>query len=221
MLIKEIVQRVLSVENNGVHRVDDAHSMRWIYSIAKTVRGRILTQESNKKKKLSIWNYQTLPCVQFERVKNHQCECVDYGCYVLRSVYPIPRPLEGIYGGFIKSVTSIDKAVTIDPVDILAATHLSGNKYTAKKTYYYIQDGYMYIVNNTTLETLSIIGLFEDPIEAMEFPSACDTEAVCLDYPSVEFPLDNSLVDYLIQLILTELHILASAPKQETQQTTE
>jgi hypothetical protein len=84
-----------------------------------------------------------------------------------------------------------------------------GNKYTSKKINYFIQNGYLYISTPTKIAVVSIIGLFENPIEVKEFIGLCNIECEdcveCIDYQNEEFPIDNDLTDAMIELSLAEL----------------
>lgn len=208
MIIGKIIQRVQSLYSKGVESDDSRLTSRHIYNKILTVRARLLYQEANKKRILSQWNYQTLPCVEMIEVPSHNCPCIPpVGCNILRSRHPLPKPINTTYGDLIQSVSSIDRSVKIDRVTINSLNAQRGNKYTSKKVQYFIQDGYLYISTPTRLKWLSVVGLYEDPLKAEEFKGYCDdcVDCECRDYYNTEFPIDNSLLDALIELSLNEL----------------
>lgn len=210
MKIGEIVQRVQSLYSKGAASDDSRLSSRHIYNHMLTTRARLISQEANKKQRISAWNYQTIPCIEMEVVPAHECPCLPaIGCDVLKSKYELPKPLHGLSEDLIKSVTSIERSIKIDSITINAVNAQRGNKYTSKKSNYFIRDGYLYLTTYTEMSVLSIVGLFEDPVEVEEFIGYCDETCTgcrgCKDYPEEEFPIDVSMIDQLIQLTSQEL----------------
>ena len=209
MLIKEIIQRIQSLYSKGVHSDDSRLSSRHIYNKLLTVRARLISQEAKKKQKISQWNYQTIPCVELIKVPSHDCPCIPpVGCDIFRSKYKLPEPLSGLSGSLIQSITSIDRSIKIDEISINAINSQKGNKYTSKKINYFIQSGYLYISTPTKLKVVSMIALFEDPIEVKKFIGlcgSCEDCSECIDYQEENFPIDNDLIDTMIELSLIEL----------------
>lgn len=218
MKIKELIQRVQSLYSKGVASDDSRLSSRHIYNKLLSVRARLISQQAKKKQRISQWNYQTLPCVKLIKVPPHQCPCIPpLGCKILRSEYKLPEPLSGLSDDLIQGVTSIDKVVKIDRMTINAISSQKGNKYTQIKTSYFIQDGYLYISTPTNIKLVSVIGLFEDPIEAQEYKSYCGDceDCNCGDYMDYNFYIDNDLVDALIELTVNEVVLLFSQNQED------
>lgn len=218
MQVRELIQRVQSVYSKGVESDDSRLSSRHIYNKLLTVRSRLISQEAKKKQKISPWNYQTLHCVELITVPKHECPCLPpIGCEILRSRYVLPKPLNGINGELIKSVTTIDRTLKIDEIAMNAINFQKGNKYTSKKVNYFIQEGYLYIITPTKMKALSITGLFEDPIQVEIFQGLCDCQdcTQCIDYYATDFPIDSSLIDALIELTLQEVVVLFSQTQED------
>src|SRR5690606_20582736 len=117
MTTGEIIQRIQSLYSKGVNSDDSRLSNRHIYNKLLTVRSRIISQEAKKKQRISSWNYQTIPCIELIKVEAHNCPCIPpLGCQILRSRYPLPKPLSGLSGELIKNVTSIDRTIKIDEI---------------------------------------------------------------------------------------------------------
>lgn len=206
----EIIQRIQSLYSKGVHSDDTRLSSRHIYNKIITVRAKVLTQEANKKQRLSEWNYQTLPCVEMIKVPAHDCPCIPpYGCEILRSKYKLPEPLTSKFGSLIRAVLTIDRAQKIDEITLNAMNAQKGNKYTSQKMQYFIQDGYLYISTRKNLKVVMIVALFEDPIKAENFKGYCDTDCTdcqeCSDPMEEEFPLDTDLIETVVELSTNEL----------------
>ena len=219
MLVEEIIQRIQSLYSKGVQSDDSRLSSRHIYNKLLTVRSRLISQEAKKKQKVSQWNYQTISCVELIKVPAHECPCIPpVGCDILRSKYKLPKPLSDLSGSLIQSVTTIDRLTKINPISINAIKSLAGNKYSKKDLAYFIEDGFLYISTPTKLQVLRLVGLFEDPVSVKNFETFCDTCKECedcLDYQKEEFPIDNDMVDVLVQLAVEELIVMFSQSVQD------
>ena len=174
-----------------------------------TLRTRLIVQELNKKKSLSAWNYQTLPCVELIEVPLHECPCViPDGCTIRRSKEKIPRLLSSLFGDVLKGVYTLNRKA-ISQIDMNVVEYLGGGRYTNKDPRFFFSNGYLYIVNSP-LKVVSVVGIFEDPISASNFKnmgkeSTCTDCDTCVDYRELEFPLDGELVDVLIELAKQDL----------------
>lgn len=218
MLVKELIQRVQSLYSKGVQSDDARLSSRHIYNKLLSVRARVVSQEAKKKQKISQFNYQTIFCVELIKIPAHECPCIPpLGCDILRSKYPLPKPLSGLSGNLIESVTSIDRRIKIDEMAMNAVRSQKGNKYTAEKTNYFIQNKHIYIITPTKIEVVSITALFEDPLEVAKYIGYCDCTDCkkCIDFLEETFPLDNDLVDAVIELSLNELLSIFSQAQED------
>lgn len=209
MLLGELIQRIQSLYSKGVQSQSTRLRNRHIYNKLLTVRSKLISQEYKKKQRISSFNFQTLPCVELIKVPAHDCPCIPpVGCTIVRSKHKLPRPLSGLNGHIITSVSSIDRNIKIDEVALNAVKHLKGNKYTSKRANYFIYQDYLYLTIPTKIQIVSVTGLFEDPIEANNFPSYCDetsSKKPCIDYLNTDFPIDMDMVDTLVEMSLNEL----------------
>ena len=222
MKLENIIQRLQSLYSKGVENDDSRLSSRHIYNKLLTVRARLISQDAKKKQRISQWNYQTLPCVELIEVPPHECPCLPpIGCNILRSKYKLPKPLSGLSGSLIQSVTTADRSSKLDEISMNALSSQKGNKYTSKSVNYFIENGYLYISTPTKLALVRVVGLFEDPIEVKKFKSYCDTSDTCedceecIDYMEEDFPIDNDMIDIMIELASNELIILFSQIVQD------
>ena len=222
MTIGEIIQRVESLYSKGAPSDDARLSQRHIYNKLLSVRGKLIFQKSNKNQKISIWNYQTLPCIELVKAPLHECPCLPpSGCQILRSKHPLPKPLLNLSTHLIDNVTSLDGAIIYSETDWEGYKYKKGNKYTKKKLDYFVRNGYIYITHKDGPKIISLTGLFEDPIEADKFPSYCDKEDCkdCQDCDSIldkEFPVDGDLIDLLVEFTVAELVNVFGQLRQDT-----
>jgi hypothetical protein len=211
LLIGEAIQRLQSMYSRGVQSKDSRLTSRHIYSALKTARSIVYRQRANSNQSISQWAYQTLPCVELISAPIHECPCVPTdGCKILRTKYKIPKFIQNISGVAIQSATTLDGGIYLDETKFESVKNNSGNKYTSKKPKRYFRNGYMYITINTKLKGITITGLFDDPIEAAQFPSICPCEDCnpCKDIMELEFPIDMDLMDALLKIAREELILI-------------
>ena len=148
------------------------------------------------------------------------CPCLPpIGCEILRSEYRLPDPLSGFTDDLIQNVTSVDRQIKIDRIPLNAVNAQRGNKFTSKKTNFFIQDGYLYITTASNIKLVSLNGLFEDPIEVEKFKGYCDdceNCSDCLDYMEFELPIDVDMIDTLIEMTVNEVVVLFSQATEDS-----
>lgn len=222
MKVKELIQRIQSLYSKGVESDDTRLSSRHIYNKLVSVRSRLVSQQAKKKQKVSQWNYQTLPCIKLIKVPAHDCPCLPpLGCEILRSEHKLPAPLSGLSNDLIDWVRSIEKSIKIDRISINALSSQKGNKYSNKKLQFFIENEYLYISTPSNLKVVSMRALFEDPLEAEQFIGYCNengecTDCGCIDFQEYDFPIDNDLVDTLVEMTIREVVLMFSQSVEDT-----
>lgn len=211
MIIREIIQRVLSAYSKGVSSDDVRLTKRHIYNKLLTTRALLLSREVNKKRKLSVWNYSTLPCVEIvEITSNEECPCIpDVGCSVYRSKHKLPKPIVSLSSYMIKGVYSTDaqRSIKFTEVSVNQSKYTKGGKYSSNNNKYMLHNGYIYIISKVAPIAVSIDLLVEDIMEAYNFINYCNNNSVdCADkILEKEFPIDGYLLEPLIQITIDEL----------------
>ena len=209
MIIQEIIARITNLYEKGVPSRQSRLSPRHIYNKMLTVRSKLISQEAKKKQKINQWSYQTIPCIELIKAQVHECPCLPpIDCEILRSKYPIPKPMTDLNNHLIQSVTTLDGSVIFSEISWNEKKYKSSNKYTANKPDYYIRNNYLYITHKSGLKVIAITGLFDDPVSVEKFPSFCQDCVDCQDCTSPldkEFPIDNDMIDTLIDMCKQEL----------------
>lgn len=208
MKIKEIIQRIQSLYSKGVQSDDSRLSDRHVYSKMLTVRSKLISQEAKKKQKINQWNYQTLNCIEVIKAPIHECPCLPpIGCEILRTKYPIPRPLTDLSSHLIQSVTSLDGSVIFSEIGWIEKKYKSSSKFTSNKPDYFMKNNFLYITHKSGIKAITLTGLFDDPLEVENFPSYCECEDCnnCESPLDKEFPIDNDLIDTLVDMCKEEL----------------
>lgn len=224
----EVIQRVQSLYSKGVDSDDSRLTRRHIFNKLQTVRAKLLTQEVNKKQKVSQWNYQVLPCVELIKVSAHQCGCLpQLGCYYYRTKHKLPDPIVSYQAHLLQSVTTLNGEVQFAPTTWKGKKWKSGSKYTSGKPDYFIRDSYLYLTSNKNdLKIITIEGLWEDILKVDSFPSYCDeiadpctdevtTTVDCESILDKEFPLDLDMIDTCILMSAQELVELFNRQRED------
>lgn len=219
MKIGEIISSVQSLYNRGVKSDDSRLSSQLIYSKMLRVRSKLYFQKSNKKQKLSQWNYQTLPCVELVKAPIHECPCLPpIGCEILKTKHPLPNPILNMTSHLIQSVTSLDGSVLYSEIGWSEYKYKHASKYTSNKPDYFIKDGYLYITHKKGPKILTITGLFQDPMEVFDYPSFCEKDCVdceCVDIQDRDFPIDPDMDEALVEFTVQELVLLFSQEQED------
>lgn len=146
---------------------------------------------------VSEYIWQTLPCVELREVdRAEDCPCQPAsGCKWLKSVHPLPKPLEGR----VRSVVSNTGHETFDYLRWEHFQDKTRSRILAERTHPYFtwksvdSKFHLYVYNRELLESVSVVMVPEDNLSLLQFPS-CGKEIkpVCsmLDQP---FILDREL----------------------------
>lgn len=213
ILVGEAIAQIQELYSKGVPSDDSRLSSRYVYSVLLKARGTVLKQQANKGQKISDWSYQPLSCVELEIVK--QPNAIQP---LLRSKYRLPTPISSLSGMLIKSVTSLDENIQFDPLMIESAKYQKGDKYSSSKQGFYIRDQHLVLTNAKYIKSVDLYGLFDDPIEAFNFPSLCKdcTDCDCMDMFEYPFPVDRDTLNAIVKVAANELLILFSQMKEDT-----
>ncbi len=217
MTIKEIIQRIQALYSKGVKSDDSRLNSRHIYSKLKTIRGRLLYERVNKKQFIANINYQVLPCVELVVAPITECPCIPpLGCCIYKTKYPLPKPLSGMNGHIIKSVTSLDGNIVFSELTWQDKKYKQFDKYTSQKPDYFISGEYLYVTAKNDTEVIRIEILLEDPVEGYNYPMYCPTVDDCLTVFDREFHLDNSMIDAAIELSVQELIAIFNQSQEDS-----
>jgi len=218
--IGEVVQRFQSGYSKGIPSKDTRLSPRYIYSAIKNARSELIRQKSNKNQRLSDWIYQTLYCIELEKVStNISNNGIQTTGSVLRSKKEIPQPIADMDADLFENITTIDGATNLSYTSFTNSGYTKGNKYTSKARQVYIRDRRVYVTNTLALKGITTNGIFEDPLEVYLFnldnyPDC--PECRCKPAWDIEFPLDGNLLHTLMMLARDELIVLFSQMQEDT-----
>lgn len=203
MTIGEIIQRVESTLVSGLPAElrGSYISHRWIYSVLKSMRSRILIQKRNKRQKISSWNMQTI-CLPLDIVSEDVCGCMSGSLCLIKGTERIPDILVALSNYMITSVTS--NGNKIDIIDKNAAKYNTYSRYTNSKPVAFIHDGRIFVKNAEYIDYVEVTAVFDDPAEAGRYVCGADDDC-CADIRDSQFPIDNDLADTCIMMTIQEI----------------
>lgn len=181
---------------------DSSFSEEHVLFMLNTYRTFLLKQRySDIKKEMPESNYQTI-CIDLEQVNainGIPCEGADY----LKSVQEIPNLMQ-VGKQRITSVDFFQGNFTY--VNNERFKYVGGNKYLRNQIYGTVApDNHLYLKSDSPqmyyLEKVKMTGIFEDAAKASELE--CDNNEC--DVFDREFPLEESLVQPLVELIVKDL----------------
>jgi|TARA_R100000734_G_C3314650_1_gene106297 hypothetical protein len=167
-------------------RKDDRISNKFIHSLARDYTSYILSQRQLRDVFRDSTIFTEVTCVEMNQIRSDKCDVAEFRkCdKVMKSECKLPNIFNSSIGPIIISVSNITGETEYQALRT-AADYKSQQKRQFQKatSYYYIANGHIYIVGSTP-ERISIVGLFEDQLEAEQF-SACSEADSCesaLDY---------------------------------------
>lgn len=211
MTYKEIVYACLDILK--MTSDDSLYTEDHIIFLANKARAMLLKQRySDVKKQIPESNYQTI-CLDTEtsqNIQNIQCSGI-----MLKSVQKVPYLMKigntKVYpqNYYLGEITFVSRE---------RMRYVGNNKYLKNIIYCSLNpEGYLYFKSanpqHLNLKKVTLTGLFENPNEA--FDLSCDDNK-CVDLLDRTFPLEESFIDNLIDIIVKQL--APSIPLQEDQQ---
>lgn len=208
--IGELIDRIDTPYNKGVASDDTRLHDRYIYSIMKTSRTTLITNQLKKRQKISDWNYTILPCVSLIKVDAGSCPCLpSFGCQVFRTKYRLPKILTDYDKHLIQFVMGVENNLLISETTREEYMYNVGNKYTGNILKYILEDGYFYVYGKNVPSVIKVKVLIEDPLELLTFPMLCDENCEdCQDCTSIldlPFPMDEDMINPLVDMVNQEV----------------
>jgi hypothetical protein len=152
---------------------------RYIYSLILKYAQLLMRRQDNQNKLMkfnSVW--QALPFVELIEVDKVEAKCagIQSGCTIKRTKEKLPVFMEGYWGPLIRTVSSIDTSIEVQPTNpgtYTSMTKTTSHKYNKTKYYWWLND-YIYIPN-VEWDAIKIEGVFEGDISKWN----CDVEDDC------------------------------------------
>jgi len=205
---------VLSTIRQTIKEVDDdsKYTDSYLYTLWKLGRSKFLAQRLKSKDFVDRQNWITV-CLELEKALSHDCECVQNGCDVLRTVHPIATSMSG-------RVTSNLEVLTLDGTMIphrhayeIKTDMLDPIK--KNRLGYTIVNSKIVVWNTLELKAIQIRQLANDPLYYNDI-QYCDTtnDSIpdCINIYDTETGLPEELEELTLRNTLELLKIPLTRP---------
>lgn len=213
--INEVISRI---RGQVKAEVQDAFvTDRFIYSlVTKYAKLYMRRQDSlNKLMKFnSIWNF--LPYVELIEIDKVEAQCtgIKTGCTIKRTKDKIPDMIEGYWGPLIRTVSSIDNSIELQPTQ--PGTYTSMTKTTSfrynKKKYFWFLNGYLYFPD-LDWDAVRVEAVFDDDISNW----ICDDDIEkCIPRYEQEVTFPDFLLAEIESQILSQMFNTLKIPTEDS-----
>lgn len=179
---------------------DDIISDRAILSELKSTSNLYIKRETDKRKLLSVDSlFTTIPCLEMVEVPLSECCVYRSPCTIRRSVHPLPKVGEGLWGYIIESVQSLDGSMSFSEGSASRYANLLSMGLKKKPHVFWIQNSYLY-VTDPDIAIIRLRAYFEEDINPILLE--CDENATIDECSN---PLDDEFrcPGYIIQNVIT------------------
>lgn len=221
MLASEIIFRILTQIRSGEVSDDFNINEDLVFNQICSVRARLIRQEKSGGKYLSSLYIQDLGEIEMQWANSHDnCERDPRSCSILRSVNKLPKAIDTSLSDLYTFIGTVE-GESFERTTSSSARFIKYSKYTGHKPKYYFIDDYLYVVHPKTnlLKYVNVQGVFENPLFAESFKKCGAVD--CFENYNFEMPISASIVDGLIQLVITEIRGSRILPPDRTNDSTD
>lgn len=201
-------------ESLKLYTDDGEISSRYITHLLNIKRSKYLRQDlNNYQHTTDLSTTQTL-CLSLEVVSANQCGLTLECDTILRTKRPIPQPIELHVKTAITNVRPTNRiAIPFNFTTKEKAIYSKYSPYNNAIFAFLDNDKHIYLLSgmNTLnlLECITITGVFEDPLDLINYTNCCDCTDVpsCFDEDTTEYPLQPHYIDLIKAEIVGELAI--------------
>lgn len=199
--------------------IDDRYIV-YLYGIK---RAKFLRQDLNNFQKTTDLSITQTFCLGLELVSANECgvqlECDE----ILRTKKPIPKPLELHLNNAIRNVKPTNRiSKPFNFVTKEKAIYSKDSPFNKSIFAFLDTDSYIYLISESQslnlLDCITITGIFEDPLELLDYTNCCncETASTCIDYDTVDYPLQPHYIDLIKNEIVNELIQKLNIPEDKT-----
>lgn len=192
-----------------------------IYFYLNMYHKRVLFQEKFQRSRMGIDEgiTQILPCVELRKVDQIETPFAPpSGCHFLKSVYPLPRMLDGLplsVSTLIPECHNCDKEIKeFDYVRWYNMQYKTNSRKPGQASglYYTIKDIdldrhlFVYVTDRyAELNAVAVTGVFKDPLEVLAFPACGETEKPVCNVLDQSFVIEQELQGQVFELAFQAL----------------
>jgi len=212
--INEVVSRI---RGQVKAEVQDAFvTDRFIYSLVTKFAKLFMRRQDSLNKLMkfnSIWNF--LPYVELIEIDKVEAQCtgIQTGCTIKRTKEKLPDMVEGYWGPLIRTVSSIDSSIELQPTQ--PGTYTSMTKTTSfrynKKKYFWFLNGYLYLPD-MDWDAIRVEAVFDDDISDW----LCETKDQCVVRHEQEINIPEALFAEIEQQVLITMGTALRIPPEDS-----
>ena len=182
---------------------------RQIYFVLTKYAKTLIKREDNQFRLMKISSiFKVLPYVELIDVDKVEAGCVGVysECYFKRSKEKLPSILDGMFGPFIRTVSSIDGGIEMfrtDPGTWVSITKSTTFKYNNRPYFWYL-NGYLY-APNIDWDAIRVEAIFENDVPT------CDSDE-CEPIQNQQLNIPEYLFSEVEQFAMKELTMIAQIP---------
>lgn len=202
---------------------DSEISDEYIIYLYNIKRSKYLRQELNNFNRTFPLSVQQKLCIEMEEVSANECnqelECEK----IMKSTKPLPKTLELHTKSSLVNVKPTNRiALPFSFINKERITMLEGAPYSKSIYSFLDSDGHLYIYSKNEeykfIECLTVTGIFEDPLELINFKDCCKCEepSPCYDEMTSDYPLQPHLIDLIRNEIIQQLVAKLQIPEDKT-----
>lgn len=201
------------------HSDDSIFSDQLLSDYIISTRAELLTQIEMKKHHQSIFNYQTF-CMPLICEDLNSCDgCLtSVGPLVLKSTYNLPRTINSRNHEVLKVLAFNGKELSyVTPWENEFNLHSITRKH---KPSFYVQNNRLIILNNLNFKAILVRGIFENPMDLSKIKicssEGIESELACFDPLEHDFPMDASLANTMLEIILKKILLVSKQIPDDT-----
>lgn len=198
LTLNKIIADIRNISTSGSNPIEFKIEERQLEFWINETRSLLISQAIQKKQDISDLWIQSISCLQLELADESECCNLPTGCYMLKSIKKIPRTIETWSDNTINRVLTA-KGEIISKTSNFENRYNKYNKYVSNKRTWYLKNDYLYITNETILDTVTLYGIFDDPSELSGF-IGCDNNS-CFNYNSV-YPCSLKMASMITDIVI-------------------
>ena len=212
----DIVSRI-SNSLNSVSK-DNRIPKRYILKVVKDIATFLIAQKLGDRSLYKESNpYITISCFELKPIEVVKCDIIEFRrCKsIMKSKHKLPRLIDSKYGASLKEVTALDDETEFK-FTTPAQYRRDKNRGESDYNYYYIKDGYLYLLDVTVPRVnLYVLTLDEESVES------CDKCNDCKSLWDYELNIPDKLLEAVTQETLKTISIRKQIPRDENANTQE
>jgi len=198
-----IVFDILNTARGGKQSDDENISLRQVGFNVDNTRALLIKRDLDKGSNINPDIVQTLGCVPVKLVDSSECDCLEVGCKILRTVDKIPKAIDLANKNLITRVGPIQVGST--PFSFISyerAGWESSSRYQ-RRPKAFLHNGYIYILSEdddtNLMKYITISGVFEFPEEVANFTDCPGGKPCYTD--ATTYPISSWMIEPLKDMI--------------------